>query len=69
MSDFSEFMNPPIEHNGEAYKQFDCKQECFWVHCPYCGKKLFPLQKDTEIKNLVLKCKNNKCHKKIIINV
>ena len=53
----------------KAIKKFDYKQEAEWVCCPYCGKKMFPLRKDTEIKNLVLKCKNNRCHKKMIINV
>ncbi|WP_368234556.1 cysteine-rich KTR domain-containing protein [Anaerotruncus rubiinfantis] len=28
-----------------------------WVICPFCGKKLFPIQPETVIKNLPFKCK------------
>lgn len=38
-----------------------------WYKCPECGKKLFPLNKDTKIYNLDFKCKG--CKKIININV
>lgn len=28
-----------------------------WVVCPICGKKQFPINKDTIIKNLIFQCK------------
>lgn len=40
-----------------------------WYRCPYCGKKLFPIREDTEIKNMPYKCKDNRCGKEILINV
>lgn len=29
-----------------------------WVVCPKCGKKLFPIHKNTVIINLTYKCRN-----------
>lgn len=38
-----------------------------WVYCPYCGKKLFPIGKNTVIKNWIYLCR--KCGKRFPINI
>lgn len=61
MIDFSEYMNPPEEPSNKAYIQDG------WTHCPYCGKKIFPINNETTIRNLEWICKNSKCKKTVII--
>ena len=39
-----------------------------WVTCPYCSKKIFPLDHDTVIRNLRMQCKRSRCHKIFIVN-
>lgn len=38
-----------------------------WYICPYCGKKLFPVEKDTQAKNLPQMCKA--CKHKFKVNI
>ena len=40
--DFSDYMNDPLPHNGQAYIQRDYKTGKDYVTCPYCAKKQFP---------------------------
>ena len=63
MDNFENYMIPPEEPSNRAYLQDG------WLHCPYCGKKIFPVKSDTEIRNLEWVCKNKKCKKTIIINM
>ena len=65
---FSKCMNPPVESN-EAYIQYDYKTKQNWVHCPYCGKKQFPIGEDTFIENLIQKCKASGCKKEFVVTV
>lgn len=32
-----------------------------WYYCDHCGKKAFPVRKDTEVKQLPFKCRNSHC--------
>ena len=62
--DFSKAMNPPEDgFDGRA----DVKAG--WVVCPYCQKKQFKVNPDTNIEKMPYKCKNSKCRKEIIVNV
>lgn len=38
-----------------------------WYCCPHCGKALFPVQPDTQIRNLLFRCKI--CKHDIKINI
>ena len=58
-----DYMNEPLDHGGKAYVQD------MWVMCPYCGRRLFQVNKDTKIENLVYKCKNTKCKHDVIVMV
>lgn len=64
-----DFMNPPIEPDGLAYVQRNFKDDKDYVHCPYCGKKQFPVQKNTRIENLLYQCKNSKCKREFKIDL
>lgn len=63
----TEFMNPPVESDGRAYINFKDGKD--YVHCPYCGKKQFPVQEDTRIENFMYQCKNSKCKKEFRIDL
>ena len=39
-----------------------------WVRCAYCGKKAFPVNDDTCIKNLRFKCRDRRCRRYFIVN-
>lgn len=62
METFSKYMIPPEEPNGNAY------EEDGWIKCCYCGKKQFPIDNRTIIRNLHYACKNSKCKREILIN-
>jgi len=64
-----DFMNKPIEQDGNAYKQHDYKQNIDYIHCCYCGKKLFPIANDTVIRNLKYKCRGSNCKRFVLINL
>lgn len=38
-----------------------------WMRCPMCGRKLFPVRKDTVILRLLWMCK--KCHEEFYIDL
>lgn len=38
-----------------------------WLKCPYCGKKLFPVDERTDVRHLAVICKL--CKKKVIISM
>lgn len=40
-----------------------------WVCCPRCGTKVFPVDKQTEIKYLTYQCKNSLCKLLFTVNV
>ncbi len=63
MENFENYMTPPEEPSNRAYLQDG------WLHCPYCGKKIFPVRSDTEIRNLEWVCRNSKCKREININL
>lgn len=65
---FSQMMNPPLPHNGQAYIAYDKNNRPF-VACPHCGKRQFPVEKDTVIRNMPWKCKASACKKYMIVNV
>ena len=60
---FSNYMNPPESHNGQAYIQRDYKTGKEWICCPHCGKRQFPLSDGAEIKNQEFQCKGSNCKK------
>lgn len=66
---FGKYMNFPADANGQAYIQYDWKTKKKWVHCPFCGKKQFPIEEDTKIRNLKHICKGSKCKKEFWVNV
>ena len=65
----NEFMNPPEPHNGQAYIQRDYKTGKQWVHCPYCGKKNFPIEEYTKISRLPYQCKGSNCREIFEVSV
>ena len=67
--DFSEYMNAPLPHNGQAYIQRDYKTGELFVMCPYCGKKNLKIRDDTQISNLELKCKGSGCKSTFLVNI
>ena len=67
--DFSEYMNEPLQHNGQAYIQRDYKTGILWVHCCHCGKKQFSITEETKIHKLPWKCKGSSCRKEFEVNV
>ncbi len=38
--DFSEYLNEPLPHNGQAYIQRDYKTGTDYICCPFCGEEL-----------------------------
>ena len=59
-------MNKPETPTGYAdIRNFD---GTLWVCCPYCGKKQFPVDKETKISNLKWKCKGSDCKRDFEIN-
>lgn len=66
--DWSKIMNPPLAHNGQAYISHDKNNNPF-VTCPHCGKRQFPIEKDTVIRNMSWKCKASDCRKKMVVNI
>lgn len=68
-TDFSDYMNEPLPHNGQAYIQRDYKTGKLWVHCCYCGKKQFCITDETKIHKLPWKCKGSNCRKEFEVNV
>lgn len=67
--DFSDYMNPPLPHNGQAYIQRDYKTGQDWVRCPYCAKKQFPLTPGAKIQGQKFKCKGSNCKREFEVNV
>ena len=47
-------------------KQYDGRK---WVCCPRCGRKAFPIEDRTEIKNLIYQCKESRCKLLYKVNV
>lgn len=41
--------------------------EAGWLKCPHCGKKIFPIDGDTDIKHLIILCKL--CKEKVTIHI
>lgn len=68
-SGFEKYMNPPLPHNGQAYIQRDYKTGRDFVHCPFCGKKNFPLTPDAKIQGQKFKCKGSNCKREFEVNV
>lgn len=65
---FTQYMNAPEPPDGQAYISYD-KNNVPWVTCCFCGKRQFPITKETKIQNLLWICKNSQCKKEININV
>lgn len=38
-----------------------------WFCCPYCGRKLFPVDNETQIHKLRFKCKH--CKREFEVNI
>lgn len=62
------YMNPPAPPQGIAYVERDKKGKWF-VHCPWCGKKAFPIDEETRIKRFTFKCKGSNCKHTFEVNV
>lgn len=67
-SDFP-YMNKPIPPNGQAYIQRDYKTGRDFIHCPFCGKKNFPLTPGAKIQGQKFKCKGSGCKQIFEVNV
>ena len=68
-TNFSDYMNEPIPHSGQAYIQRDYKTGKDYVTCPFCGKKNFPLTPGAHITGQKFKCKGSNCHEIFEVNV
>jgi len=60
------YMNEPQECDGQAYTIV--YREQFWVACPFCGKRQFPVDKDAHIHQSY-KCKGSNCKKIFEVNI
>lgn len=60
IKEMKNYMTEPIE--GMSYAEKD-KEGNVWIHCPWCGKKQFPVNHDTKISHLQYKCKSSNCKK------
>lgn len=40
-----------------------------WVCCPQCGRKAFPVENNTEIRNFTYQCKESRCKLLYKVNV
>lgn len=67
MLGFEQYMNPPESTNGEAYTRYLGAEK--WVFCLWCGKKQFPVAKETTIRKMKWKCKSSTCKKEFEINI
>lgn len=65
--DFSEYMNPPEQYNGQALIRNVNNQ--LWICCPFCEKKILLVNGNTKIQNLSLKCKNTHCKQTFEVNI
>ena len=61
-TNFDDYMNAPLPHNGQAYIQRDCNTGIDWIMCPFCGKRQFQLTPGANIKGQKFKCKGSNCH-------
>ena len=68
-TNFSDYMNAPLPHSGQAYIQRDYKTGIDWVCCPHCSKKSFMITDETRIHKLPWKCKGSNCRKEFEVNV
>ena len=68
-TDFGDYMNEPLPHNGQAYIQRDYKTGKDWVCCPYCGRKNFQITSETKIRKLMFPCKSTKCKEIFEVNI
>ena len=64
--DFSRYMNKPIPHNNQGYVQNDYKTGEDFIHCPFCGKKQFPVEDE---KKNHYRCKSKKCGKEYEVRI
>ena len=62
-TNFSDYMNAPLPHNGQAYIQID------WICCCHCGKRQFPLTPGAHITGQKFKCKGSNCKMEFEVNV
>ena len=66
---FDSAMNPPEPNNGQAYIQKDYKTGKYYVCCPYCSKKNFPLTPGAHITGQKFKCKGSGCKQIFEVNI
>lgn len=62
----NDYMNEPITEDYQAKIESDGKQ--YWVVCPMCGKKQFPLTIGAVIKGQMFQCKGSKCKQLFEVN-
>lgn len=65
---FERYMNKPIPPDGKAYIKPNEKTGELWVHCPWCGKRAFPIDEKTRISHMFFKCKGSNCKLMFEIN-
>jgi len=46
----------------------DKKIKKYWIQCPYCGKRQFPIGQNTKIRNLLYQCKGSSCKRHFLID-
>lgn len=67
-NDILKYMPKPVLLDGKAYIEYD-KDNRKWVCCPYCFKRNFMINDDTEIKHLPWKCKGSNCKKEFEVTL
>lgn len=67
-ADFSDYMNEPLPHSGQAYIQRDYKTGTDYICCPFCGKKNFPLTPGAKIQGRRFKCCSKQCANEFEVN-
>ena len=63
----TDIMNPPERENYQGELYYDGIRT--WVHCPFCGKKQFPITPGAVIHGQLFRCKASTCKSLFEVNV
>lgn len=67
MKSFNEYMNEPVK--GGDMAKIEDHDGVLWVHCPYCGRKVFPVGANTTIHEFFYQCPKKDCKQLFEVNI